>query len=399
MMDRTLRIVSCCGRYGFGGGAEYMLHKMHRVLQDRGHAVTVMGIARGTVGRTTLDGITVLHQPVSFGSELLSQIKKLEPDVIFCQWLRFTPSLVYWAAEQRIPVVVLVHNPGAWPEVANLGLAEKVDLFVFNGPDLYEQAGRNVRHMIVTPPIEHERILAPAREPRYITLVNLCADKGAEIFYHLARRFPKREFLGVEGGYNKQIRQDYKNVTIRKHAPDMRDVYGQTRLLIMPSRVETYGMAGVEAQANGIPVIASDLVAVHDALGNGAVYAPISKPAAWVKAVAKFDNAAYYGRMSERAQENAQNNSFARDMQEFEFVLHDLARRRASRIKPGVEGLVREHVALVAYTKEQFKQHLGRLPSSAELEQVVESSRRPDVVLRELLEQGSCTVRTTVASA
>ena len=399
MMDRQLRILSCCGRYGFGGGAEYMLHKMHRVLQARGHEVTVMSIARGAVGRTVLDGVTVLQQPVSFGRELLVQVKKLNPDIILCQWLRFSASLVYWAAEQHVPVVMMAHNPGNWPEIANVGLAEKVDLFIFNGPYLRDLAGRNVRHLIVTPPIEQERVLAATRRPRYVTLVNLCEAKGAEIFYALAKRFPKHEFLGVEGGYNKQIRQDLKNVTIRKHSPDMRAVYGETRVLLMPSKFETYGMAGAEAQANGIPVLATDLVALRDALGDGAVYLPEGKIAAWTKALARLDQPAYYARRVVQARANAARNGFDQDMQELDFVLHDLVRHRDSRVRPGVEGLLREHAALAAYIKDQFLQYVGRAPTAGEVARVIESSDRPDDALEALLEECTqCTVRATAIS-
>ncbi|MBU2664365.1 glycosyltransferase family 4 protein [Actinoplanes bogorensis] len=44
--------------------------------------------------------------------------------------------------------------------------------------------------------------------------------------------------------------------------------YGETDLLILPSRAETYGMVVTEALARGIPVLASDVGGVSEALGT-----------------------------------------------------------------------------------------------------------------------------------
>ena len=86
-----------------------------------------------------------------------------------------------------------------------------------------------------------------------ITLINLCENKGARLFWALAARMPKTQFLAVKGAYGTQIVQDLPNVEVQEHVPgdQMRDkVYARTRVLLVPSSYESWGRVAVEAMAS-----------------------------------------------------------------------------------------------------------------------------------------------------
>lgn len=121
-----------------------------------------------------------------------------------------------------------------------------------------------------------------------VTLVNLAAAKGGSTFWAAARACPEIPFLGVLGGYGDQLihRPIPPNVELVGPLQAMREeVYARTRLLLMPSRFETWGMAGIEAMCSGIPVLARPCAGLAESLGSAANFCEGEGPLAWAEAI------------------------------------------------------------------------------------------------------------------
>jgi glycosyltransferase involved in cell wall biosynthesis len=64
--------------------------------------------------------------------------------------------------------------------------------------------------------------------------------------------------------------------------------YAEADLLVLASRAETYGMVVTEALARGLPVVASDVGGVREALGGGGVLVPPDDPEALADALRRW---------------------------------------------------------------------------------------------------------------
>ena len=61
---------------------------------------------------------------------------------------------------------------------------------------------------------------------------------------------------------------------------ELERTYAAADLLVLPSHAETYGMVVTEALARGVPVVATDVGGVSEALGDGGLLVPPGDPAA-----------------------------------------------------------------------------------------------------------------------
>ena len=60
----------------------------------------------------------------------------------------------------------------------------------------------------------------------------------------------------------------------------------RARIIVMPSRYETYGIVAIEAMAHGIPLVASNLPELREVAEGGALLVPTADPHSLAKAVA-----------------------------------------------------------------------------------------------------------------
>ena len=217
-------------------------------------------------------------------------------DLVFTQ-LDESDAIAAAATAAGVPVLLCVHDVEFNWLQRPLPRTRLLDFFVcsrFVAERVRDRLG--VEPAVIPPIIDRERYRVPGRRPRYVTLINPVAEKGVAVALAVARRLPNREFLFVESWpllprQREFLESNIDGLTnVRRLPPthDMRQVYGETALLLVPSQwQEAFGRVALEAQASGIPVVASAIGGIPEAVaGGGAVLLPPdAEPARWADAV------------------------------------------------------------------------------------------------------------------
>ncbi|NED75404.1 glycosyltransferase family 4 protein [Streptomyces sp. SID9944] len=287
-------------------GAEHMLVSMLRPLVERGHDASVWLSRYGRAHQVyEYRGIRV----VPLETRLDWPTAARRADVLVAH-LETVPSTASLARGYGRPLVVVCHNTHrpSFRDMAAGGTA----LAVYNSRWMereaelffaeYPQAIRPADSIIVRPPVfAAEYATKPGKA---ITLVNCNPDKGGKVLKALAERMPDQQFLAVKGAYGEQILPDLPNVEVVDHVDgsDMRQrVYERTRVLLMPSSYESWGRAGVEALASGIPVVAHPTPGLCESLGEAGIFVDRSDVDGYEAVLRKLAQPSEYRLASKRA--------------------------------------------------------------------------------------------------
>lgn len=277
-------------------GAEWALHTLLRALVGRGHRVDVQlsDDQMATAEPYTLDGVQV-HPP----GDPLRFVQEENPAQVIVTQLRNTPAATLLGVLYGLPVIQVLHNEN---EPERRWLTRQPALVVYNSDwvkasclDWWArtQAADPPSAVVVRPPvIAKDYAVVPGDR---VTLVNLCANKGAGIFWALAASMPDVPFLAVEGGYGDQIVHDLPNVDVVSHVPGdrMREaVYARTRILLAPSRYESWGRVAAEAMCSGIPVVAHPTPGLVECLGGAGVLVDRDDLDGWERQIRRLLQAA-----------------------------------------------------------------------------------------------------------
>jgi glycosyltransferase involved in cell wall biosynthesis len=275
-----------------------MLHALLRSLASAGHDVTAY-ITDTIKQNTVIDGVNVIY-----GVRPDVVLETVQSDVVMSQFQNGAFAMDH-AKRRRKPFIYIAHN-NMWQTSKIIRLLATRDLVVFNTNWIKHFNRTQAHQVVVHPPVDCKAFKTKTTK-EYITLVNLTPAKGVDIFMQLAKLFPDHKFLGVKGGYWKaeQVNIDMPNVTIIENTPNMRDdVYARSKIVLMPSNYETYGMVATEAIASGIPVIATPTAGLKENLGDAGVYARrgSNEMTRWQEALGRLlTNQAYYDEISKKS--------------------------------------------------------------------------------------------------
>lgn len=304
-------------------GAETTMHDILRYLVTQGWEAQVL-VKSSDDDEYEIDGVKVNHGD---RKQLIPHIAQAD---ITISHLECSERTHITSRMWNKPSVHLVHNTHSltkrWSASAT-GLIYNTD-WVAADP-IYKQHNQNLPSIISHPAIDPKRY--ETKKGKKITLVNLWEDKGSEIFYYLAKENPQLEFLGVIGGYGEQDIRELPNVTIVEHTSDMKKVYSDTKVLIMPSKYESYGRVGVEAMASGIPVLAHPTPGLSESLGEAGTFADRTLPGEWKKSLTELLKPARYGKVSKLAAARS-DELFRQTSAELEVVPMFLAEQIRSKI-------------------------------------------------------------------
>lgn len=259
---------------------------LHRTLVAAGQPAVVLTRADDPY---TVDGIRV--HPIVTDIDVLDvnanpepirrQLVQMGATAVLAQNELSLPA-VRAARALGIPSIVSVHTPPKYGANIRRAVAEATHR-IYNTHTSSKEW--RLPGLVLHPPIPPmpPRVSTPKGDA-YTLLSNL-TNKGVTIVLELAARMPDQRFIIVRSpaetthglpDFDEQA-ATLPNVEVapRVHPDMVADTYlSQTRILLAPSRYETYGMSAIEAAGHGIPTVHVDTPHVREGIGDAAELVP-----------------------------------------------------------------------------------------------------------------------------
>lgn len=204
------------------------------------------------------------------------------------------------AMQRRVPSVKMVHSVPRSREDYAHGAA----LLVFNAEATRAQMEWSGASVVVHPPVDPERYRTTPGD--LVTLVNATKQKGMDVVAALAASMRDVGFLAVQSDRGTSLSFFTKNGEVVPRTEDMRAVYARTRILLMPSELETWGRTAIEAAISGIPTVASPTAGLREALGAAGTFVDRGDVAGWGREIRRLLDPVEWERASTRARDRAQ---------------------------------------------------------------------------------------------
>ena len=259
-------------------GGEVALHRAMKAIDGEKHVLTSTdepyefeGVKAQQIDTPNVLNINANPIPIT------NQLKALGAKVVIGQNELSLPAVL--AAERAGAIsIVNVHTPPLYGR----GIAQAMkltDYAVYNTQVAANEWGEPdafVLHPPITPLPEKLATTGDA-----YTLLSSLRNKGVEVVLELAKRYPDKRFIivrspaepthGLPDIEDRVAKLPNVELLPRVAPEEVHKYFEQTRILLVPSRYETYGMSAIEAAGYGIPCVHVDTPHVREGIGTAAV--------------------------------------------------------------------------------------------------------------------------------
>jgi glycosyltransferase involved in cell wall biosynthesis len=208
---------------------------------------------------------------------IAEQLKALNARVVIGQNELSLPCVLA-ARAIGIVSIVNVHTPPKYGRSIREAVIQ-ADYAVYNTRTAAEQWGEP-NAVVLHPPISPLPKEIKNKGDAY-TLLSSLVNKGVEVVLALAKMYPDKRFIIVRSPAEpthglpdfEERAALLPNVELhpRVSPEEVYKYLEQTRILLAPSRYETYGMSAIEAAGYGIPSIHVDTPHVREGIGEAAI--------------------------------------------------------------------------------------------------------------------------------
>lgn len=241
-------------------GGETYAHRLFKELKAMGHEVEVWirkNMNEHVPKEFTYDGINV---------EKVFDVQRFKQADLIVTHLDETGRTQNYAKQFKKPLLHLIHND--YPNIiVKRSIANQY--LIYNSRWVKKSLNYQHPSKVLCPVPDLTKFQPNEKQGEFITLINCNENKGGKLLIELAKANPEKLFLGVLGGYGKQIQKELPNLVYAENTPEIQKIYKRTKVLIMPSKYESYGRTALEAMACGIPVIHSGTEGLKESTGHG----------------------------------------------------------------------------------------------------------------------------------
>ncbi|MEQ8840691.1 MAG: glycosyltransferase [Acidimicrobiales bacterium] len=276
----------------------------------------VDGVRRRLGARTTWREIDGLRHETTIAPEnaFEASVRRWRPDVVVVSSIsRTTWRRIRAVCRQRgIPTALHLREANA---IGHLTAGLFPDLLLANSGTLVDDAARLGLHAEMVPSVVQVQPMAQLPSREVLLLVNPLASHGVRVIGPLAAARPDipivlQESWSLDGADRQEVERlvrQHPNVVFRAFDPRPEALFRDARILLAPHLVDNRPRTVLEAQANGLPVVASALPGLVEAVGEGGVLVPEDAgPEQWVRAVGSiWDDEPRWMNLSDRARMHA----------------------------------------------------------------------------------------------